>query len=124
MDLAAIDAIVVDDHEPSRALNARALASLGVGDVRTASTGSEALALLRARPAALILADQRMPGMTGLELIAQVRAESAIAHARIILISGDPRVSKAAQEAGADAVLVKPALPSQVAKAVGALFAD
>jgi signal transduction histidine kinase len=40
--------------------------------VLTAENGPQALALLEAEPVELIIADQRMPGMTGVELLARV----------------------------------------------------
>lgn len=41
--------------------------------VLTAENGRQALNLLEAEPVELIIADQRMPGMTGVELLARVR---------------------------------------------------
>jgi signal transduction histidine kinase len=41
--------------------------------ILTATSGEEALALLRNEPVALLLADQRMPGMTGVQLCALAR---------------------------------------------------
>ena len=41
--------------------------------VLTASTGMEALALLDEQPAQIVIADQRMPKMTGIELLTKVR---------------------------------------------------
>ena len=76
--------------------------------MRAAATRREALALLSVRPANLILADQNMPGMDGLAFVAAVRAEPALAGARIIMLSGDSDAAHAARLAGADAVLVKP----------------
>jgi CheY-like chemotaxis protein len=122
--LAAIDALVVDDHEPSRSLNARALRDAGCGGVREAESGAAALALLAAQPAGLMLVDQRMPGMDGAAFIAAVRADPRLAHARIVMITGscDPQVAETARAAGADVVLVKPAPPSAVVRAVLALL--
>lgn len=42
-------------------------------EIRKAGGGPEALALLEQRPADLVLADFRMPRMSGVELLAQVR---------------------------------------------------
>ena len=42
-------------------------------EVATASTGSDGLESLAAHPADLVIADNRMPGMTGVEFLAQVR---------------------------------------------------
>src|SRR5687767_7161283 len=44
-------------------------------DVLTASNGSAALALMRSHEVAVVVTDQRMPGMTGIELLEQVKSE-------------------------------------------------
>jgi DNA-binding NtrC family response regulator len=44
-------------------------------DLHTAHSGSEALAALRRGPIHVVMTDQRMPGMTGSELMARVRTE-------------------------------------------------
>lgn len=44
--------------------------------VETAHTGEGALELLRAHPADLLVADVRMPGMSGIDLIVSARAEN------------------------------------------------
>ena len=41
----------------------------------TATSGEEALAILKEHPIHVIMTDQRMPGMTGVELMQRVRAE-------------------------------------------------
>jgi two-component system NtrC family sensor kinase len=43
--------------------------------VMTASSGSQALELMREHEVAVLLTDQRMPGMSGVELIARARSE-------------------------------------------------
>jgi two-component system, NtrC family, sensor kinase len=44
-------------------------------EVLTASSGAEALALMRAHEVAVVVSDQRMPFMSGVELLEQVRRE-------------------------------------------------
>ena len=53
-------------------------------EVRVATSGAEALRLLAEDPADVVISDQRMPGMTGVELFRQIR-ESAPATMRILL---------------------------------------
>ncbi len=50
---------------------------LGYEIVKSASNGLEALEYLREAPVDLILADVKMPGMTGIELLKRVRSEKA-----------------------------------------------
>jgi CheY-like chemotaxis protein len=55
-------------------------------DVLTAVSGGEALELLKARPVDVLVTDQRMPDMTGIELIA--RARKALVDITPILLTG------------------------------------
>jgi len=123
--LADLDVLIVDDHEAMRSLLSRVLTHAGVAQVRVAADGADALALLTARPAALILADQNMPVMDGLEFIAAVRANAAFGAPRIIMVSGQAGETHAdaARAAGADAVLVKPVSLRDLLTRIEALFA-
>src|SRR5690606_22793753 len=47
----------------------------GALPIRTASSGTEALEILRSEEIAVLLTDQRMPGMTGVELAEQAKVE-------------------------------------------------
>jgi two-component system chemotaxis response regulator CheY len=122
---ADIDVLIVDDHKAMRTLLSRVLAKLGVEQVRTAESGAVALDALAERPATLILADRNMPGMDGLAFVTAVRADPAQGGAKIIIVSGNTGAEHlaAAHAAGADVVLVKPVLLSDLAAAINALFA-
>jgi CheY-like chemotaxis protein len=122
---AELDVLIVDDHEAMRTLLVRVLTKAGVAHVRTASDASAALAQLAERPASLILADQNMPGATGVEFISSVRGDRALRAARIIMISGNAsgQHADAARAAGADAVLVKPVSPRDLLATIERLFA-
>lgn len=125
MELADLDALIVDDHEAMRTLLARVLSKAGVERVRTAASGAEAMAALSERPATLILADRNMPGMDGLTFVTAVRADPALSAAKVIIVSGTAGAehTAAARAAGADAVLVKPVLLGDLLTAINALFA-
>jgi two-component system chemotaxis response regulator CheY len=125
MQAADLDVLIVDDHEGMRVLLARVLVRAGVQRVRQTANGAEALAALAERPASLVLADRNMPGMNGLAFVGALRANTALNHARIIMISGDvsDEHRKAARAAGVDAVLEKPISPRDLLSAIEALFA-
>jgi signal transduction histidine kinase len=65
--------LVVDDEPASLRAVARALA--GEHRIITATTGAQGLAALATEPVALLIADQRMPEMTGTELLALTATE-------------------------------------------------
>ena len=122
---ADLDVLIVDDHEAMRTLLVRVLEKSGVTRIRTAADGFEALALLTALPADLILADQAMPGMDGINFIVAVRGNALFGTPRIIMVSGNANAehAAAAHAAGADLVLVKPVSPRDLLAAINALFA-
>jgi two-component system chemotaxis response regulator CheY len=123
--IAALDILIVDDHEAMRTLLRKVLERAGAANIRDAASGADALALLAERPAALILADQSMPGMDGTAFVARVRADPVLAGARIVMITGrvDAASAAAATAAGADAVLVKPIAPRDLLSALNRVLA-
>jgi two-component system NtrC family response regulator len=65
--------LVVDDEPAQRELVSGCLVKRGF-DVTTAGDGASAVARVRHEPIDLVLTDQRMPGMSGLEVLDAVRA--------------------------------------------------
>jgi CheY-like chemotaxis protein len=101
--------LIVDDEEPLVAFAARALEELGYAPT-TFTSSVAALAAIRDDPERYdaLVTDERMPGLSGTDLIREVRAiRSAIP---ILLITGyvGAVVVRRAQYAGANEVLKKP----------------
>jgi len=67
--------LLVDDEESILKALRRVLRELDV-EVMTASSGSAALEVLNEQGVSVIISDQRMPGMTGVELLSRVREQS------------------------------------------------
>lgn len=67
--------LVVDDNQDVRDLVVHFLSSDGF-HVFSASNGDEALAILKSNPINLVLLDVMMPGKSGLEVLAEIRAGS------------------------------------------------
>jgi response regulator RpfG family c-di-GMP phosphodiesterase len=74
--------LFVDDEE--RVLHALAGLFQGTYEVHTAASGAEALELIRQKRFLVIVSDQRMPGMTGVELLREART-SAPSAVRLLL---------------------------------------
>ena len=66
--------ILLVDDEPEILFSLRGLLRHDF-EVHTAPGGAEALAILRQHPVHVIMTDQRMPGMTGVELLRRAREE-------------------------------------------------
>jgi two-component system chemotaxis sensor kinase CheA len=100
--------LVVDDALTVRELQRTILVRAGY-DVRVASNGREALGLLAAAPADLVLSDYEMPEMDGFALCRAIRAHPRLASIPVIVLTsrdGDDS-RRAGLEAGADAYLIK-----------------
>ena len=108
--------LLVDDSAVSRDLLVRHLEGFGIA-AESAATGPEALERLRAaaaagRPFDAAILDHDMPGMTGPELAARIRAQPALAGLRLALAAAqraEERAEKRQERAAVfDALIVKP----------------
>jgi DNA-binding response OmpR family regulator len=93
-------------------------------DVVTATRGDEALALTLERRPRLVVLDLEMPGMSGFEVLQQIRADPAFAEMPIILLTShtDESYVQAGREGGANAYVVKPFSPQELATRVDELL--
>jgi two-component system NtrC family response regulator len=99
--------LVVDDEPPQRELVAGFLRKQGF-EVALAGDGEDALARFRAEPFDLVLTDQRMPGLSGLELIAALRRVNPEVAVVVMTAYGTIETAVAAIKAGAADYLTKP----------------
>ena len=99
--------LVADDNEVAQRLCTRVLGKAG-HKVITASDGQEAVNLALSNNPDLILMDVAMPGMDGLEAMAQIKAR--VPHLPIVIASAHSMASDRERflAAGADDVLSKP----------------
>jgi len=114
--------LVVDDEAPMCALVEHILTAAGY-ETLCAGDGQEALELMNTRgPFALVVADVMMPGMTGDELVAQLRrAEPDL---KILYLTGyvDRLFEKKSRLWEDEAFLEKPFKPEALVEAVALLL--
>ena len=93
-----MNVLVVDDSAVMRAMVTRTLrlSGLPLGEVLQAGDGVAALRTLGERPVDLMLVDINMPVMNGLELIARVREDAAIAGTPIVVVSTESSLARIA----------------------------
>jgi adenylate cyclase len=107
-------ALIVDDSRVNRLVLARQLAALGL-EVVEAENGRDALETLRAAAAAidLVLLDVVMPEMDGYETLAAMKADDAIRHLPVLIVSGVEELDSVVRciELGATDYLTKPINP-------------
>ena len=109
--------LLVDDDAAFRERMARALARQGF-EVRTAAGPQEALALAREEAPECAVVDLRMPGGSGLELLAALKALEPAT--RVLVLTGYGSIPTAieATRAGAAGYLQKPVDAEDVARAL------
>ncbi|MBL8862345.1 MAG: sigma-54-dependent Fis family transcriptional regulator [Planctomycetes bacterium] len=99
--------LVVDDDQLSREFLVEAVTALGYKPVE-AKNGAEALERAAASAPDLVLADLRMPGMDGVELIKRIRETVPGVPSVMITAQGTVETAVQAMRAGASDVLLKP----------------
>ncbi len=106
--------VLVVDDEP-QAVDLVALALRRWAEVERAESGDEAWEKLQARPFDLVISDQRMPGMDGLELLGRIAARGVrIGRVLLTAYSEIPETIHAINEGRIHAYLNKPCEPGEV----------
>lgn len=104
--------LVVDDSAVSRRILVNCLRMIGHKEIVEAADGKQALGMCDSS-IGLVITDWNMPMMTGVELVAKLRANPALASLRVLLVSarnGRDDIVEAVN-AGIDGYIVKPFTP-------------
>jgi len=103
------DVVIVDDDEFQRKVTAQILESEGYR-IKVAANGSEAIGLLARMGADLVLLDYLMPDMSGLDVLARMKADQRLGSIPVIMITGNSEraVVLDSRKLGAADFLVKP----------------
>lgn len=114
---ASVALLVVDDEEPIRNALKRFLEGQQY-EVHTAASGQEALTALQQHDIALMLADIRMPGMSGIDLVPQ--ALEVAPDLAVVMLSAinDATTAALCMQRGAMDYLTKPIELDDLARAV------
>jgi len=117
--------LIVDDEDDIREVGQMTLEMMAGWEVRTASSGEEALAMAAAHPPDAILLDVMMPVMDGPATLARLRAEPATAGVPVVFLTAKAQAAdqRRLAEMGAAGVLAKPfdpmTLADQVSRTLG-----
>lgn len=115
--------LVVDDEPDIVALVVYHLAKAGYR-VSSASTGPDALALAKRDRPALVVLDLMLPGMSGFDVLAGLRADEETAGVAVLMLTArkDEPDRIRGLELGADDYLTKPFSPQELVLRVGAIL--
>jgi len=122
--------LVVDDFSTMRRIIKNLLHDLGYAHVTEADDGNTALPILKNGGIDFLITDWNMPGMPGLELLKQVRADAKLAKLPVLMLTAEAKreqIVEAAQ-AGVSGYVIKPftaaILKEKIDKILGARAAS
>jgi two-component system chemotaxis response regulator CheY len=102
--------LVVDDFSTMRRIIRNLLKELEFTNVDEAEDGLIGLNKLRGGGFDFVVSDWNMPNMTGIDMLRNIRADAAIKHLPVLMVTAEAKkenIIEAAQ-AGADGYVVKP----------------
>ena len=102
--------LVVDDFSTMRRIVRNLLKELGFSNVEEAEDGVVALQKLHGGGFDFVVSDWNMPNMTGIDLLRAIRADAALKHLPVLMVTAEAKkenIIEAAQ-AGANGYIVKP----------------
>jgi two-component system, chemotaxis family, chemotaxis protein CheY len=102
--------LVVDDFSTMRRIIKNLLRDLGFTNTEEADDGQTALPMLKTGKFDFLVTDWNMPGMTGIELLAAVRADDSLKNMPVLMVTAEAKRDQivAAAQAGVNGYVVKP----------------
>jgi two-component system chemotaxis response regulator CheY len=116
--------LVVDDFSTMRRIVRNLLKELGFSNVDEAEDGVAALQKLHGGGFEFVVSDWNMPNMTGIELLKAIRADAALKHLPVLMITAEAKkenIIEAAQ-AGASGYIVKPFTAATLEEKLNKIF--
>lgn len=103
--------LVVDDFSTMRRIVRNLLKELGFTNVTEAEDGAEGLKKLQAAgDFEFVVSDWNMPNMTGIDMLRAIRADAALKHLPVLMVTAEAKKENIieAAKAGASGYVVKP----------------
>lgn len=116
--------LVVDDFSTMRRIVRNLLKELGYTNVDEAEDGVVGLQKLKGGNFQFVITDWNMPNMTGIELLKAVRADPALKHLPVLMITAEAKkenIIEAAQS-GASGYIVKPFTAATLEEKMNKIF--
>ena len=116
--------LVVDDFSTMRRIIKGLLQDLGFSNITEAADGLTALSLLKAGNFDLLITDWNMPGMQGVELLRQVRADERMKKLPVLMLTAEAKREQivAAAQAGVSGYVIKPFTAATLKEKIGKIF--
>ena len=123
-DRTSLKFLVVDDFSTMRRIVRNLLKELGFANAEEAEDGAIALQKLRAGKFEFVVTDWNMPNMDGLTLLQSIRADPALKHLPVMMITAEAKKENiiAAAQAGASGYIVKPFTAATLSEKMEKIF--
>ncbi|MGH1440394.1 MAG: chemotaxis response regulator CheY [Cellvibrionaceae bacterium] len=116
--------LIVDDFSTMRRIIKNLLRDLGFTNTQEADDGLTALPMLKSGDFDFLVTDWNMPGMTGIDLLKQVRADEKLADLPTLMVTAEAKrdqIVEAAQ-AGVNGYVVKPFTAAALKEKIEKIF--
>ncbi|WP_350227793.1 chemotaxis response regulator CheY [Neptuniibacter halophilus] len=116
--------LVVDDFSTMRRIIKNLLRDLGMTNVEEADDGQTALPILKQGGIDFLVTDWNMPGMTGIDLLKEVRSDPNLAHMPVLMVTAEAKKEQiiAAAQAGVNGYVVKPFTAAVLKEKIDKIF--
>ncbi|MGH1462112.1 MAG: chemotaxis response regulator CheY [Neptuniibacter sp.] len=116
--------LVVDDFSTMRRIIKNLLKDLGMTNVQEADDGQTALPILKAGGIDFLVTDWNMPGMTGIDLLKEVRSDPNLAKMPVLMVTAEAKKEQiiAAAQAGVNGYVVKPFTAAVLKEKIDKIF--
>jgi two-component system chemotaxis response regulator CheY len=102
--------LVVDDFSTMRRIVRGLLKEMGCTHIDEAEDGVAALRMLKSQTYDFVVSDINMPNMSGFDLLKQIKADDALKHLPVLMVTAEARKEDIvlAAQSGAAGYIVKP----------------
>jgi two-component system chemotaxis response regulator CheY len=116
--------LVVDDFSTMRRIIKNLLRDLGMTNVQEADDGQTALPILKQGGIDFLVTDWNMPGMTGIDLLKEVRSDPQLASMPVLMVTAEAKKEQiiAAAQAGVNGYVVKPFTAAVLKEKIDKIF--
>ena len=117
--------LIVDDFSTMRRIIKNLLRDLGFTNTQEADDGQTALPMLKTGKFDFLVTDWNMPGMDGLTLLKEVRADENLKDMPVLMVTAEAKREQIviAAEAGVNGYVVKPFTAATLKEKIEKIFA-
>lgn len=116
--------LIVDDFSTMRRIIKNLLRDLGFTNTSEADDGTTALPMLKKGGYDFLVTDWNMPGMTGIDLLREVRADAELATLPVLMVTAEAKREQiiTAAQAGVNGYIVKPFTANTLKEKIEKIF--